>query len=266
MTGLSTSGQAGLSPWAIGASIGAHIVLVGGLIAAEALFGPSDTERSMVPEHTMVLLMPGSAPKQQTILPERPTRTPDAPEVVETAPKADKPPPKQSELAHPEKKKPEEGKKVDKPRDRSRDREALLKKARKEALVKDPNAALGDRDQARTSPNGSASGTPGQGLDESDPEFAAWLKATRPALLENWVVIEADRRAHSSAKVIIWLQIKPDGTLDAPKVHRTSGVASIDRAAVMAVFKTRKVAPPPARLQADFARGLTITFNVSELR
>ena len=71
----------GIAPWTIALSIGGHAVLAVGLGLAEAWFA-SRSASSRLPEHTMVMLSAGALPKQQTILPERPTRTPDAPEVL----------------------------------------------------------------------------------------------------------------------------------------------------------------------------------------
>ncbi len=254
-----------ISPASIVVSIVGHFALAGGLMAADAWLGGDHSNASMVQEHTMVMLTPGVAPKQKSILPERPTRTPDPPKVAKAAPEAPPPPPKQSDLVLPSKDPPpEKGKEDPKPVDRSRDREALLRQTQKQALVKDPTAALGDKDQARTSPDGASEGTPGQGIDESDPEFAAWQDAVRKSLLESWVVVEADRRANPNAKVVVWLIISPDGTMKDPKVRKSSGVSSIDRAAVMAVYKAIRVKAPPSRLQEAVSKGLTITFDISE--
>ena len=263
MSGPSALADGGIPPWTIAVSVGAHLALGVGLVVAEAVFGSAD-RGAMVPEHTMVMLSPGTLPKQQTILPERPTRTPDAPQVAKADDKAPPPPPKESELKLPDKEpEPEKGKQVDKPVDRTRDRAALLRKARKEALVKDPNAALGDRDQARTSPDGATDGAIGESLDMGNPEFAAWMKAVQPVVESKWVLVEADRRQYAGAKVVVWMRILPDGTIQDPKVTKKCGSPSIDRAALMAVFKTARVKPPPASLRASFEKvGFTMSFTV----
>ena len=127
---LAALADSGVAPWTVWASLGGHLLLGVGLVLSQGLFG-SSSPRSMVPEHTMVMLSPGVLPKQQTILPERPTRTPDAPEVAKAAKDAPPPPPKKSELTLPDKTpEPEKGKEAEKPVDRSRDRAALLRKAR----------------------------------------------------------------------------------------------------------------------------------------
>jgi len=253
----------GVAPWTVWASVGGHLLLGVGLVVSQGWFGAAP--RSVVPEHTMVMLSPGVLPKQQTILPERPTRTPDTPEVPKTAPDAPPPPPKQSDLKLPdEAPKPEKGKEAEEPVDRTRDRAALLRKAKKQALVKDPNAALGDADQHRTSPDGATSGPVGQALDSSNPEIRAWWTAVEPLILDKWVIVEADRRSHAGKKVVVWMRILPDGTLRDAKVQKKSGVHSIDRAALMAVLKTGRVKPPPASLQRDFRdAGFTMGFVVA---
>lgn len=212
----------------------------------------------------MVMLSAGSLPKQQTILPARPTRTPDAPEVAKASDKAPPPPPQKSELTLPDKKpEPEKGKPVEKPKDRSRDREALLRKARKEALTKDPTAALGDHDQARTSPDGAVDGPVGEASVSSDPETAAWWKDAKPAILTKWVIVEADRRQYGGKSIIVHLRIMPDGTLKEPQVTKSSGSASLDRAAVMAIYKAGRVKPPPAKLRPSFEKvGFNMKFIV----
>jgi protein TonB len=263
MAGPSALTRQGIAPWTIAASIGAHVVLGGGLLVAELWFGER-APKSMVPEHTMVMLSAGSLPKQQSILPERPTRTPDAPEVVKAEKEAPPPPPKESELKVPDKKpEPEKGKEVERPKDRTRDREALLRKAKKEALTKDPTAAIGDRDQARTSPDGTASGPVGEASVASDPETAAWWKAAKPDILGKWVIVEADRRSHGGASILVHVRILPDGTLKDPKVVKGSGSSSLDRAAVMAIYKAGRVKPPPEKLRASFDKvGFNIKFDV----
>lgn len=253
----------GIAPWTIVLSVVAHVGFGVGLVVAEGFFGASEP-RSMVPEHTMVMLSAGSLPKQQTILPERPSRTPDAPEVAKAADNAPPPPPKQSELKLPEKEpEPEQGKQVEEPKDRTRDRAALLRKARKDALTKDPGAPLGDRDQARTSPDGTSSGPVGEASVSSDPETAAWWKAVKPAILSKWVIVEADRRQFGGKHIVVHLRILPDGSLKDPKVVQSSGSSSLDRAAVMAIYKAARVKPPPAKLQASFEKvGFNMKFNV----
>jgi|GEM_PF-5993524 len=263
MAGPSVLAQRGIAPWTIAASVGFHLALGVGLVAFDTWFRSSEP-KSMVPEHTMVMLSAGSLPKQQTILPERPTRTPDAPEVAKAQDAAPPPPPKKSELTLPDKNpEPEKGKEVETPRDRTRDREALLRKARKEALVKDPTAAIGDRDQARTSPDGTSSGPVGEASVNSDPETAKWWKAARPALLSKWVIVEADRRKYAGTTILVHLRILPDGTLKDPKVVKGSGSSSLDRAALMAIYKTARVPAPPKKLQASFEKvGFNVKFTV----
>ena len=255
--------EQGIAPWTIALSVGAHVALGVGLLVAEGLFG-NPSPQSMVPDHTMVLLSAGSLPKQQSILPERASRTPDAPQVQKAEKKAPPPPPKASELKVPEKEpEPQKGKEVEKPKDRSRDREALLRKARKEALVKDPNAPIGDHDQARTSPDGTTDGPVGEASVSSDPETAKWWKVVQPTILSKWVIVEADRRKYAGKHITVHLRILPDGTLKDPKVVQSSGSSSLDRAAVMAIYKAARVQPPPAKLQASFEKvGFNMKFNI----
>lgn len=255
--------RAGVAPWTVWASVAGHLLFGVGIIVTQGLFGDR-TQASMVPEHTMVMLSPGVLPQQQTILPERPTRTADAPEVTKAAPDAPPPPPKKSELALPEKPpEPEKGQEKEEPVNRSRDRAALIRKTQKQALVKDPNAALGAKDQHRTSPDGATSGRIGQALDASNPEIRAWWTSVEPVILDKWVIVEADRRSHAGKKVVVWMRILPDGTLRDAKVQQKSGVHTVDRAALMAVLKTGRVTPPPASLQRDFQEaGFTMGFVV----
>jgi protein TonB len=263
MAGPSVLAKQGIAPWTVAVSLGAHVVLGLGLLLSEHLFG-SWEPRSMVPEHTMVMLSAGSLPKQQTILPSRATRTPDAPEVAKAKADAPPPPPKKSELALPDKEpEAQKGAEAEKPRDRSRDREALLRKARKDTLVKDPNAPVGTRDQSRTSPDGTTDGPVGEASVSSDPETARWWKDVKPAILSKWVIVEADRRQYAGKHIVIHLRILPDGTLKDPKVTQSSGSASLDRAAVMVIYKAARVKAPPAKLQASFEQvGFNMKFNV----
>ena len=158
---------------------------------------------------------------------------------------------------------PEKGKEVDKPVNRTRDRAALIRKTQKQALVKDPNAAISSKDQHRTSPDGATSGRVGQALDASNPEIRAWWRSVEPVILDKWVIVEADRRSHAGKKVVVWMRILPDGTLRDAKIQKKSGAPTVDRAALMAVLKTGRVTPPPASLQRDFQEaGFTMGFVV----
>lgn len=255
-----------IQPWTIVVSILGHVGIFAAVVAADRLLAPSEPA-PLFQESVQVDLI-SVLPKQQGIMVDKPSRTPDPVEGVKT-PEAPPPPtppkPDQLTIKDPEKEKPK-GETKPKPKDHSRDRDALLREAMKKKALKDMSAPIGDTDQHRTSPDGvdAAEAVLGPGGAMNDPVYAAYYKKIRPLVLDQWTVMEGDRRAHPSAKVVLSLKIAADGTLQDPKVHKSSGVAAIDKAAVMAIYKLRKLPPPPAKFAAGWAKGTTFTLRLSD--
>lgn len=259
------SGGATIRPWTVVVSLVGHVALFAGLVAADRFLSPPEPE-PLFRESVQVDLI-SVLPQQQGIMVDKPSRTPDPVEGVKE-PEAPPPPPEppkpdQLTLKDPAKEKP---KGEPKPRDRTQDRDRLLREAAKKKALKDMSAPLGSRDQVRTSPDGvdASEAVLGPGGAMSDPVYAAYYKKIRPLVLDQWTVIEGDRRAHPNAVVVLSLKIAADGSLQDPKVYKSSGVSAIDKAAVMAIYKLRKLPAPPAKYAAGWAKGTTFTLRLSD--
>lgn len=276
---LMRSSQATIPPWTIAASVIGHFVVVGAVVVADTWLSP-DEPVPLFQEAVQVNLV-AALPQQQGIMVDKPSRTPDPPKGAQKAaatPDAPPPPapkPDQLVMKDPEKP-PEKGKPEPKaevkpkgepvPKDHSKSRAELLREQQKQVALKDMSAPLGSVDRHRTAPDGVSAedAVLGAGGAMNDPVYAAYYKKIRPLVFEQWTVMEGDRRAHPSAKVVLSLKIAPDGTLQDPKVYKTSGVSAIDKAAVMAIYKLRQLPPPPAKYAAGWAKGTYFTLRLSD--
>jgi TonB family protein len=290
--------QPAVAPWTVALSLFGHVGLVVAVVVAEHIL-PHDPPAPLVQPVVMLDLV-SALPKQQGLMVDKPSRTPDppqggppepAPEPPAPAPPAEPPkpdqlvikdpkappkpdpdakkadPPKDPKPAKVEKppEKPPE-KEVGKPVDRTRDRAELLRQAAKEQALKDMTAPLGAEDRVRTSPDGvdPSQAVLGPGGAMNDPVYAAYYNKVRPLVLDKWTVIESDRVAHPNAVVVLALKIAADGTLTDPKVLKSSGVAAIDKAALMAIYKLARLPAPPAKYAAGWAAGTTFTLRMSD--
>ncbi len=260
--------------WEIGASVGLHVLVFAGALLGANIAG-SD-ESPMIDPSNVMIVNAVALPMQTTRMPELPSRTPDAPPQVETPAAPDPvpaavespvepPPPVPSSdmaLVTPETPKPKtQGDSTPKPR--TDEREALLRQAKKEALIKDPGAPLGAVDRPRTSPNGvdisqAIFGTGSDGIN--DPELARWKVAVETAIRVNWTPLPTTVSAHPEYVVYVVVPIDENGKLGTPKVYQGTGDGGFDKSAIMAVMKTGKVAPPPAKWQDSTKAGVVLEF------
>lgn len=236
-------------------------------------FWPETTTPLLQPEDVIHATAVTRLPKQTTRMPEKATRTPDppAPEAAPTpappppptgAPEAPPPPPRSSDMvlqkesAQPKKGAPEA---APAPKDRSADREALLREQRKAALLRDASAAIGPEDRVATDPNGvdPSEATIGSGVGAPmDPALSRYIESIRAAVIPNWTPLPSVVAAHPEYQVVVQVSVSADGSLGPPKVVKSSGDAGFDRSATNALLKTGRIPPPPARYQATAARGV----------
>jgi hypothetical protein len=132
--------------WEIGASIGVHVLLLG-LVAAGQMW---DNDSHMFDPKDVMAVQAVALPKANKRMPERPTRTPDPPKGETVQSKVPPPPPTASDMAL-KKKKPAKTKGAP---DRSTDRAKLLNRIKRQALLKDASAALGNKDRVQTDKTG----------------------------------------------------------------------------------------------------------------
>lgn len=244
--------------WEIAASLGLHAavaaaILVGGMIQAEQapLFDPDD----------VMIVSAVALPKQTGRMPDKPMRTPDPVQGAE--PTADTPPPPAaSDMALVEPDAPKDQGEP-KPKDRSRDRDALLRQVKKDSLLKDPSAPLGPEDRTRTDPNGvdptlAIIGAGSDGIN--DPELARWKVSVENAIRANWTPLPATVKAHPDYVVYVLVPVDAGGKLGSPKVYQGTGDSSFDRSAIMAVIKTSKVSAPPEKWRGSTEQGVVLEF------
>ncbi|NOY24410.1 MAG: cell envelope integrity protein TolA [Oligoflexia bacterium] len=249
--------------WEIPASIALHgaivaIVLLGHCGSRDS--GPLIDPTKVMQVHAVAL------PKSTSTMPNRPSRTPDAPkgsQASDTPP----PPPTASEMAL-KKHDAEKPKGDDRPKDRSADREALLRQAKRQALLKDPTAPIGDQDHTRTDPNGVdiKDAIFGLGTGTMDPELARYISACRAAILPNWTPLPAILQAHPDLSVQLLVPVAADGKLGEAQLVTGSSDSGFDRSALLAVLKTGRLPKPPGRFRDSAAAGVLITLAARDLQ
>ncbi|MCB9777924.1 MAG: TonB family protein [Alphaproteobacteria bacterium] len=260
--------------WEVPASVALHVLLA--LLIFLAQCGSCAGEPPLVNPDNVMRVSAVALPKQTGRLPDKPSRTPDnpvaakeaPPEPVAEAPKgqadAAKPVPNASDMSL-QKDEPRKGT----TKDRTDAREALLNSARREALVKDPNAPLGDTDRPRTSPDGvsideAIFGPGGDGIN--DPELARWKVQAEEALRANWTPLPATVAGHPDYVVYLVVPVGPDGKLGKPQVYKGTGDSGFDRSAIMAVMKTGRVPPPPEKWRGSTTKGVVMEFPAGAKR
>ena len=238
-----------------------HVLLVGLVWAGQflrsddVLFDPND----------VMAVQAVALPKATTRMPDRPTRTPDPPKGDSAKAKQPPPPPTASDMAL---------RKKDAPKKKGREnktdaREELLNKMRREALLKDATAAIGQRDRVATDKDGvdpkdAIIGPMGAG--RMDPELARYVGQCRSRILPNWNPLPAILAAHPEYKVVVSVSVGSTGTLGSPTIVKGSGDSSFDRSAISAVVRTGRLPAPPARYAASAANGVMITLAAADLR
>lgn len=249
--------------WEFAASIGLHLGLV--LLALGAQYLQPEPE-PMIDLSKVIQVQAVALPKSTSAMPDRPSRTPDPPKGA-TKSEVPPPPPTASEMViHKDDAPTPKGE--DTPKDRTNDREALLNAARREALVKDPNAPLGDEDRTRTDPNGvdPKDAIFGAGSGNIDPELAKYIAACRAAILPNWTPLPATIAARPDLSVQIVVEVSSEGKMGESQVYKSSGDSGFDRSAVLALAKTGKLPSPPARFRDSASQGVLITLAARDLQ
>jgi TonB family protein len=247
--------------WEIGASIGVHVLLVGAVWAGQ--MWKSDS-RLFDPNEVMAV-QAVALPKANKRMPDRPTRTPDRPKGDTAKAKAPPPPPTASDMALRKKDAPKKQGQTNK----TDAREELLNKMKREALLKDATAALGQRDRVATDKDGvdpkdAVIGPIGTG--RMDPELARFVAQCRARILPNWNPLPAILAAHPDYTVTVSVTVGASGALGSPSIVRGSGDASFDRSAISAVVRTGRLPAPPPRYAASAAQGVMFTLSAADLR
>jgi TonB family protein len=247
--------------WEIGASIGVHVLLLG-LMAAGDIW---DTQSHMFDPKDVMTVQAVALPKANRRMPDRPTRTPDPPKGETAKSKVPPPPPTASDMAL-KKEKPAKTKGAP---DRSTDRAKLLNRIKRQALLKDASAALGNKDRVQTDKDGVAPedaviGPIGAG--RMDPELARYVSQCRNRILPNWNPLPALLAAHPEYKVVVSVSVAKNGELSKPTIVTGSPDTSFDRSAISAVVRTGRLPPPPPRYAESAAKGVMITLSAADLR
>jgi TonB family protein len=248
--------------WEVAASVGLHAVTFAALAVGERF---TRQPPPLINPDEVMIVRAVALPKQSTRLPDRPTRAPDPVQGASLDAPAPPPPPTASDMALHEPDAPKEQGVPDRV-DRSTEREALLREAKRKALV-DRSAPLGAEDRTRTDPDGvdisEAVLGPG-GAGPMDPEWARYEDACIARIMPNWTPLPATVASHPEYKVVLDVRIATDGTISEPRVLQGTVDASFDRTALMALHKTGRLPAPPDRFREDVARGVTIVLDAKE--
>lgn len=260
----SLSGSTMVRPtWEVGASLLLHALVAGAIFVGQYL---SPEPKPLIDPSKVMQVQAVALPRSTSNMPDRPSRTPDPPKGAETA-DTPPPPPTASDMVIEQDDAPKP-KGADTAQDRTDARQALLNAARREALVKDPNAPLGDVDRTRTDPNGvdPKDAIFGVGTGSMDPELARYISACRTAILPNWTPLPATLQAHPEYSVQLLVPVGADGKLGQAELVQGSGDASFDRSALLAVMKTARLPVPPARFRDSAGQGVLITLAARDLQ
>ena len=250
--------------WEVALAVGGHLLILVVIVAGEWLTRPGD-DTLIDPNEVMQVSMV-ALPKSTSSLPDKPMRTPDPPKGVQEAPTPPPPDASQMVLKTPEAT-PDKGQ-PDPQVDRSKDREALLNAARREALLRDMSAPVGPQDRTATDPNGvdpseAILGPAGSGT--IDPELARYIAACRARILPNFKPLPSVVAAHPEYQVQVLVTVGPDGKLGTPRVLKGTGDPSFDNAAVSAVARTGSLPVPPEKWrQVSADKGVIITLSASD--
>jgi len=248
--------------WQLVLSLGMHLVMGVSLFIGEWLTRPDAP--LFDPNEVMTVSMV-ALPKANNRMPQKPMRTPDPPAGATEAP-TPPPPPTASDMRVPDPT-PTEGQ--PETVDRQREREELLAKARREALIRDMTAQIGPEDITATDPEGvdPADAILGpQGSATIDPELARWYRAASDAIYPQWTVLPSLLAAHPEYQVTLWVKVAADGRMSSPKVSKGTGNASFDNSALSALARTARIPPPPARFREQAAEGVYITLLARDLQ
>lgn len=251
--------------WEVGASLGIHVLLAATLVATEYMSRPDEP---LIDMSQVMMVQAVALPKQTTRLPDKPMRTPDPPKAApapEPTPAVPVPPTASDMVLH--KDDAPKAATVDQPQDRTDDRQKLLNEMKRKQLV-DQSAPLGPEDKVQTSPDGvdPSEAVFGSGIGmPMDREASAWWSKARPLIWANWSPLPGTVAAHPEYNARVKVKVEADGTLSGAELYKGTGDSSFDRSAVMAVIKTGKVPPPPARFAESWAKAGTIfEFPASE--
>ena len=250
--------------WEVVVSLLGHGLLAFGISSGEHCTRP---EPSLINPEDVMIVQAVALPKQTKALPDKPSRTPDPPQGEPEAP-TPPPPPTASDMAleKPDVEKPKGAEKPPPP-DRKKDREELLKKARRDQLLRDMAAQVGTEDRVESDPDGvdpdeAIISTGVAGLN--DPEYARWHAQCKAAVEANWTPLPSTVKSHPDYIVIIEVPVSSNGQLGKPRVVESSGDASFDRSGELAVLKTGRLPPPPAKYRSSVSKGLQFELKADD--
>ena len=197
-------------------------------------------------------------PKTEARMPERATRAPVPRGQPDPVPNATKAPPVESDLAYKTETEPE-------PQgtpDRTADRDALMRKLRREQLLENAAADVGTRDREASDPDSSSETAINTGAvgANADPELARWTQQVREKFMANFHPLPTIVAANPNIECTVAVRVNEAGQVLARKLHTPSGNQSYDAAAVRAADLVTEVPPPPEKYR-DVEHTLAIRFS-----
>lgn len=237
------------------ASVVGH-VLVATFVALVMLLASFRSDPILDPNDVMEVSM--VVLKKSEKMPERATRAPVPKGEVLPDPTPVKRPPVESDLSF----KTEDAPEAEGTPDRSQDREALLRKLKREQLLANAAADDGAVDRDATDPDSTSDeeiNTGGAGA-AADPELARWVVKVREIFAKDFRPLPTIVSANPNIRCIMLVKIDGSGNVTARQMHEPSGNASYDGAATRAADAVSKVPPPPEKYQ-DESHTLRVDFS-----
>jgi TonB family protein len=255
-----------LQAWAVAVSLTLHgaaacsLALVRGCSPdREVLFNPAD-----VMEVSMAVL-PKSAGRQA----DRASRAPRPAEGDVSAAAPPQQPTDQMTFQDPDKERTQ----GERPKDRTKERDDLLKSLRRDQLARSmADAPLGDADRMATDPDSTLSMEEafglGGGIGPQDPEAVRYLLELRQLLLPNWNPLPRVIEENPAAFTVIDVWLEEDGRIADSRIAQGSGNDSFDRACTLALARVSRLPVPPDRFRYETSSGIQIrvTFRASDAR
>ncbi|MEC7985546.1 MAG: energy transducer TonB, partial [Myxococcota bacterium] len=169
----------------------------------------------------------------------------------ETAKKKSEPVKKKPDKIHTPKKGTENGDK----------RAAILRELERKKRL---SALKGAKERKETSKDGVEGDVPSSSLGPVDAVLGAYIEKCRQSILQNWSVLPTIVQKNPDLSVLLEVRVSASGSISKIKVYKSSGNASFDRSAVMALNKTAKLPSPPNKYQKSAAGGILIQLDAKD--
>jgi colicin import membrane protein len=125
-------------------------------------------------------------------------------------------------------------------------------------------AALGNKERKETSKDGTDNNSSNGTSGPIDAILGTYIEQCRQEILSNWNPLPTLIEENPDLQVVLEVKIDSSGTLSKPIIRTSSGNASFDRSAMIALRKTRRLPIAPAKYQKSAAGGIIITIAAQD--